>query len=104
MVKSKNNIVKAQGKCTKALPGAKFYIKLDNTSQLQHLEDLNNISIIAKICGKMMNRKIRLNVNDNVEIEFPYSEILNLVRSASTNIKKHILGRIVKRLPIKNNR
>ena len=95
---TKNNIVSFYGKCIKALPGAKFYVKLNYISN-SRFSYLSNVNVIGKVCGKMMNRKIRLNVNDSVEIEFPYYEIMISGKQSSFTTKQLLVGRIVKRLP-----
>jgi translation initiation factor IF-1 len=95
-MKSDNIIL--QGKCIKALPGVKFYVKLHHT-QNNNLSFLNTKVITAKVCGRMINKKIRLSVGDNVELEVSITDICGLKKYGTL---QNVLGRIKKRLMQKN--
>lgn len=93
-----SNNVTLYGKCIKALPGVKFQVKLHDLSKNLNLSFLSNKIVIAKVCGRMINKKIRLNVGDNVELEISIAEIYGFKNLNSIN--KPILGRIKKRLTL----
>jgi len=62
MAKDKNDVIKAEGKVTEALPNAVFKVILDNN----HL-------VTAHISGKMRMHYIRILPGDKVQVELtPY--------------------------------
>ncbi|HNR63970.1 MAG: translation initiation factor IF-1 [Thermotogaceae bacterium] len=58
MPKDKNDVIKAEGKVTEALPNAVFKVVLDNNHQ-----------VTAHISGKMRKNFIRLVPGDTVVVE-----------------------------------